>query len=284
MGIREVENWAEVTAKRRDQATSITLPAYDAGGEEEHDPWFDPHLPAHPKVDVATLKAELAKLIRRGLPATPKTAGDVLPNLRSVIARSVHPYDPVSRIASLTQLLVRVLVEYEDRGEAARILFGVAKGTRGTTLTGRRQKAADVLAYDVTHFRKQIEPEILETVATVLYEDLLRYKRRIRRAPLAEEPTGDTPQITERDFTHQEELISRIWARVYDWRAELIAAGRLEGQPGYDSQAEDHRKAAVRQEQLLRRLIDEYGSTYGDRLIQHGEAEWNADALIRLRS
>jgi hypothetical protein len=266
-----------------------TLPLVDAGGAEEHDPWAgweDPHLPPHPKVSVDDLAKELRKLLRPGLPVTPKTAGAVLPNLRSVVARSVHPYDPLSRVDSLNQLLVRMLVELgqETWGEAGRILFAVAAGTRKTTLEHRRTACADLLSYDVDHFRKHIEPKLLEDVATLLYRDLLRYKRRIRRAPLSEEPTGDTPKLTEHDFTHEEELISRIWQHVYGLRAELIAIGRLEGQPGYESQVEDHRNAATTTEKRLHELIAEFARTYGGALIRHGEVEYTADAIGRLLS
>ncbi|MEZ5171825.1 MAG: hypothetical protein R3A49_13945 [Acidimicrobiia bacterium] len=57
---------------------------------------------------------------------------------------------------------------------------------------------------------------------------------------------------------------------------------RLEDQPGYESQAEDHCQAANREEKALRDLITEYTVTYGEPLIRHGEAEYAADALIRL--
>lgn len=259
---------------------------FDAGGEASIDPWGTVAADGthHPQVSVTDLQHELGQLLRRGLPATPTTAGMILPRLRSVAARSIHPYDPISRLASLNQLLVRVLVEMDDEeyGTAARILFAIARGTRGTTLTSRRQLAADTLAYEVTHFRKRIEPKILDEVATRLYQDLLRYKRRIRRAASAEEPTGDSPSLTSGDLSHEEELVSRIWQHVYGWRAELIAAGRLQAQPGYQSQAEDHRQAAVRQEQQLQELIAEYTQTYGQRLIQHGEAEYAIEAVERL--
>ena len=219
VGVFEVENWAFV-ANPKPVDREVPAPL-DAGGDEEFDPWVDPHLPAQPKVTVAELAGELRKLLRRGLPATIKTAGDTLPRLRSVIARSIHPNDPVSRLASLNQLLVRVLVEFDDNqyGPGARILFAIAQGTRGTTLTARRERAAEALGYEATHLRKRIEPTILEQVATTLYEDLLRYKRRVRRAPTSEEPTGDTPHITSDDFTHLEELVSRIWQHVYGLRA-----------------------------------------------------------------
>src|SRR5690606_34617953 len=92
-------------------------PPIDAGGAAGFDPWADPNLPPHPHIDVEQLTEELAKAIRPGLPLTQRKAGSILPNLRSVIARSVHPYDPQSRIQALNQLLVRLVMAIESERE-----------------------------------------------------------------------------------------------------------------------------------------------------------------------
>lgn len=259
-------------------------PPIDAGGAADFDPWADLNLPPHPHVDVEQLTNELAKAIRPGLPLTQKNAGPILPNLRSVIARSVHPYDPQSRIQALNQLLVRLVMAIESERERNGLiaLFAIAKGTRGTTLDHRRQEAAAAMGYDPDHLRKRIEPQLLARLAEALYDDLLRYKRRVRRAPTAEEPTGDTPMLTEEHLTHQEELISRIWQHVYGLRAELIASARLAVQPGYESQAEDHRQAAAREMESLRMVIKEFKTIYGEEFIRHGDAEYAPEALERL--
>lgn len=266
------------------RATQQAVRPIDAGGSASYDPWAnsqDPHLPAHPQVTVEDLRTALSSVIRKGLPLTQRNAGDVLPNLRSVIARSVHPYDPQSRVQALNSLLVRLVVEHEHEGErqAQACLLAVAKGTRGTTLDHRRRAAAEVLGYDHDHFRKRIEPQLLGHLAEALYADLLRYKRRVRRAPAAEEPTGDTPSLTEQDLTHQEELVSRIWQHVYGLRAELIAQARLSAQPGYESQAEDHRQAGERELAKVRSLVAEYKQLYGEEFIRHGEAEYAVERL-----
>lgn len=262
-------------------------PPIDAGSPHDHNPWAgweDEHLPPHPLVDEDGLAKALRAVLKHGLPLTTRNAGDVLPNLRSVVARSIHPYDRSSRVDALNRLLVGIIADLgtQGAGRALAILFALAKGTRGTTLTVRQDRAAELLAYDATHFRKQIQPKLLDELAAVLYADLLRYKRRVRRAPTAEEPTGDTPSITADDFTHQEELVSRIWQHVYGLRAELIAVGRLEAHPAYASQAEDHRQAAQRERTAVDQLVREYVDTYGEALIPHGEAEWSAEGMQRL--
>jgi hypothetical protein len=241
-------------------------------------PW-DETVPA---IDVDGIKRALTTLVTKGLPAT--TAGaDQLLDLRSVYARATHPYDPQSRLAALNQLLVRILADRDDdRGEALRIMYGIAAGTRRTSLTHRRDKARAVLGYEQTHFRKDVEPQLIEELATAVYQDLLRYKRRIRRAAEAEEPTGDTPSLGEADLTHEEELISRIWQYVYGLRAELIAVARLGTDPNMTAQVEDHRQAAERARTLLRDLLGEYTGTYGTDLIRHGEAEYQVQSIERL--
>lgn len=241
-------------------------------------PWDD----SAPAIDVDGIQEALAVLLRKGLPATTTSAGALL-DLRSVRARATHPYDPQSQLQALNRLLVRLLAEWEgNEGEAMRCLFGVAAGTGGTTLTFRRQKAAAVHGYEETYFRQEVEKRYLRQVAEALYQDLLRFKRRVRRAAEAEEPTGDTPSLGASDLTHEEELISRIWQHVYGLRAELIAVGRLGFEDDMQAVVEDHRHAAERTVRQLRALIAEYTDTYGTDLVRHGDAEYSADALERL--
>jgi hypothetical protein len=121
-----------------------------------------------------------------------------------------------------------------------------------------------------------------QTQAGSRQHDLLRYRSRIRRAVESLEPTGDTPRLGPEHLTHEEELISRIWQYVYGLRAELIAHARLSESDGYAAQAEDHRQAARIQETELQGLLKEYAETYGEELIQHGDAEYNLKALRRL--
>jgi hypothetical protein len=139
-----------------------------------------------------------------------------------------------------------------------------------------------VLSYNLDHFRSRIEPEMVTAVAEELYRDLLRYKGRVTRAVETLEPTGDTPHLGPEHLTAEEELISRIWSRVYGLRAGLIAHLRLPDQDGYAGQTEDHRQAALRKHDQLRTLIAEYVDTYGKQIIQHGEAEYAVEGLERL--
>jgi hypothetical protein len=248
--------------------------------------------PKRQTVNSEQIAAALRALLRGGLPVDLKRAGEVLPNLRSVVARSVHPDDLVSRLDALNQLLVRFLAEAGDdeRGEAMRVLFGLAKGSGARNLTQRRASAAALLDYDPDHFRKHVEPALLLDLAVTIHRDLLRYKSRAKRAPgsLASyslEPTGDTPSLNETHFTHQEELVSRIWEKVYALRAEHIAVGRREraaGAAALGLEIEEHRQAADRNRAYVDALVREFIDTYGEQFIQHGEVEYSIDAVRRL--
>lgn len=234
-------------------------------------------------IDIDGLARELSQVVRKGLPASERTAASVLPNLRNVVARAVHPDDAASRVAALNDVLPKMVGQLSDDTyrEAATILFGLAPGTRGTALMARRRQAATLVGMSAEHFRKAGEPEMLTAVAELLYRDLLRYKSRVKRSVASLEPTGDTPKLEIDDLTAEEELISRIWASVYLLRAETIAHLRLVREPRYEGQAEDHRQASARVHEELRALIAEYVRTYGP-LIRHGEAEFATEALERL--
>lgn len=234
--------------------------------------------------DVETIAGALKAVARGGMPASDAVLDDALVDLFGVVARSVHPDERVSRADAFNALVPRLIESIEpdfDRA-AARILFGIEPGTAGTTLTARRARAARVGDYDPDHFRKRLEPKIIREVAVRLHKDSLRYKSRARRAPAALEPTGESPKLTEDDLTAQEEHVSRIWAELYALRAELIAAGRKSADPAYAAQVEEHRQAARAHEGRLQELIRQYVDTYGDRLIRHGDNEYDAAGLRRL--
>lgn len=230
------------------------------------------------------LAEALDLVVREGLPIDETKAPALLLDLRSVYARAVVPSEDRSRLQALNELLPRLIAGMADTNyrEAVQVLFALAGGTRGTTLTARRRQAADLLSYNPSHFRTEIEPKLVRALAAVVHDDLLRYAPRVRRAFESLEPTGDTPSLGPEHLNHEEELISRIWQHVYGLRAETIAMLRLSQEEGLATQVEDHRQAARREEELLRSVIQEYTDTYGEQLIQHGGSEYAVEGLERL--
>jgi len=243
--------------------------------------------PQRRPIEVATtdeLSTALTMVISKGLPCSEKTAPELLLDLKSVYARAVIPSDTLSRLQALNELLPRPIARLDDARyrEGVQILFGLAPGTRKTSLTARRRQGAELLGYSQAHFREAIEADLVHAVAVAVHDDLLRYRSRVKRASESLEPTGDTPALGPEHINAEEELISRIWQHVYGLRAELIATLRLSDVAGLEAQAEDHRQAGLRQQDELRRLIHEYSQTYAKEMIRHGDAEYAVEALERL--
>jgi len=262
----------------------------DHGGEGR----FSVQVQRHPP-EVETLVAALRLIARVGLPVDPGLDDDRLLGLRGVVARSIDPAIRIDRVKALNDLLVRQLDYFQDDvlADAARIVYGVASGTRHTSLTLRRAKAADVLGYDVDHFRKAVEPKIHRQMAWQLNQDSQNYTPRGREMPVRGEPSGDTPIVSAGDVASldkalHEEALSRLWAHVYALRAEIIKVERLKKWPrdptepeasaAYLAQAVANRDGEIA---IIQRLIAEYIDAYGE-AITHGDSEYNVHALMRL--
>jgi hypothetical protein len=239
---------------------------------------------APPQLDELTEALKL--VLRKGLPVTPDTAPHVLVQLRGVRARSIDAGNFLSRVKALNGLLQTLLLGLgeAEEAQALQILFAARGESRGTTLTERRRRAASVGTwdYDVTHFRKHIEPRLVRDLAWFLHDDSQAYTPRTRHAPPKTAISGDTPALTTADVNEQEELVSRIWALVYELRAELIRKARLEVEEASDEKAiEEVTGTCLWLVARLLSRIHDYLELYGERIL-HGEAEFSAEGLIRL--
>jgi hypothetical protein len=174
------------------------------------------------------LRAELKKLLKAGFPLTDARVGDILTEQRVVIAHAQHPEERASQVSALDRVLRQLLNDLgpSARGQAARTLFGSARGMRGTTLTTRRLEAAQILERHEDHLRKHIEPKLLDEIAFAFHQENLRYKPVADQARPAIAAHEDTPVVTDDSYTEQEELLCRVWSAVYGYRAELIATER----------------------------------------------------------
>ncbi|MCC4268020.1 hypothetical protein [Microbacterium schleiferi] len=245
--------------------------------------------------DVTEIARSLKAVVAQGLPVRPKFTDETVLGLRGVVARSIAPDDRLSRIKAFDDLLARLLVHYPDDelGEAARILFGLAPGTRGTNLTRRRSAAADSIERDPEHFRKRIEPGIISEVAWQLHRDSQNYIPRGRAVPPPLESSGDSPTIrvgdvANADAAQHQELLSRLWAHVYALRAEILRVERLKTWPHDPTEPSTSERVLTEaieardyEVEAVKRLIQLYIDEYGQR-IQHGDAEFDATALLRL--
>lgn len=176
--------------------------------------------------------AAVGRLLRRGLPVTPATADATLLDLRGIVARAVDPADEASRTAALDGTLRGLLARFPDTryASAARALFGLPPAEPGQNLTVRRDLAAGQAGHEVHHFRKRVEPKLIEKIAWELLADANRFTRSPMIAPRLAPATGRRPIQADPfawEVAEHEEQLSRLWSAIYAARAELLAVERL---------------------------------------------------------
>jgi hypothetical protein len=127
------------------------------------------------------------RLLRRGLPVMPSDVDPALLGLRGIVARAADPSEEGSRLAALDGTLRGLLARFPDAryAPAARTLFGLPPAEPGQNLTVRREVAAAQAGHEVHHFRKRIEPRLIEHVAWELLADADRFTRMPMIAPAA---------------------------------------------------------------------------------------------------
>ncbi|MGW4461362.1 hypothetical protein [Micromonospora sp. NPDC004704] len=244
--------------------------------------------------DVDTLVGGLERLLRDGLPATEETADPALLGLRGVWARSNDPDDVLSRVEALNKLLAGLIPKIppqreRDWARGAEVLFKLAPATAKLNLSQRYERGARAIPYNEDHFRQEIVPKILRQIARELRTDSQRYIPTAQASPQPE-LTGDAPGIrgehlSSRDRALYEERLSRLWEYVYGLRAELMAVERLKAWPEDEEHGamklEEARDSALWQTARLMHWIAMYLREY-DNVVPHGDAEYRAEALLRL--
>jgi hypothetical protein len=231
-----------------------------------------------PEID---LFAELKRLLRHGLPVVSRTAGEVLPAMRNVLARTYRYDELASRIEALNYVFKSIVDGLDTHSKVVSILFGLTPGFRSTTLTIRRQAAADEMSYDPDHFRKHIEKQLIEEFAHALYQDSLRYRDRTLYGGETRGVTEGSPKIEEQDLVEREELSARVWSAVYLMRAEFIAVGRARKNSDGTHDLRKTSEAALMAIGQMTLLLHEYVEKYGERILKSG-TEYHSDSLIRL--
>jgi hypothetical protein len=156
----------------------------------------------------------------------------VLLGLRGIAARAVDPADDASRITALDGTLRGLLARFPDTrsASAARALFGLPPAKPGQNLTLRREQAAAEAGHEAHHFRKRVEPKLIEKVAWELLADADRFTTLPMIAPRLAPATSRQPIQADPfawEVAEHEEQLSRLWSAIYAARAELLAIERL---------------------------------------------------------
>jgi hypothetical protein len=154
----------------------------------------------------------------------------LLLGLRGVVVRAADPDDEASRTTALNGVLRGTLARFPDVRYAAavRVLFGL--GAEGQNLMARRELAAHLAGHEVHHFRKRVEPRLLDQLAGLLLADGDRFTRSRVIAPRLTPVAGRQMVVADPfawEVAEHEEALSRLWAAIYALRSELLAVERL---------------------------------------------------------
>lgn len=243
---------------------------------------------------LTTIRDGLKALLADGLPATEETASEDLLRLRGVWARSSSPDNLISRVSGLNKLLRQEIERIppsrgKDWSQGARIMYGLAIGTKKMVWSERRDTAARAVGYNEDHFRQEVVDRIVLQLARQLYQDHQRYyDQRDEHSPF-QDAYDDSPGLTEQEVASREdallsELTSRIWEHVYGLRAELIAVVRLkawpDGENGFEK-LEEARGSVLWHTAKLVELVRRFVADYGEQILR-GQTAYSAESLVRL--
>jgi hypothetical protein len=229
---------------------------------------------ARPSTDDA-LPGEVRSLLRSGLPVRVEHCGSELLGLRGVKARAQRPNDQGSRARALDGLLREQLdrLENADLALAARLLFGAEAATSGATLTARRTAAAEAAGYEVHHFRKRIEPKLLDLVAWQLRRDSEEFAARHTQPPelhIGSGPLVLPPDVFAWEAAEHQHALASLWGAVYLLRAELLTVARLRSMQAAEDDLNVAATTALWRHALVLRISADYRASYGAILLHVG--------------
>ncbi|RKS79499.1 hypothetical protein BZB76_0969 [Actinomadura pelletieri DSM 43383] len=223
------------------------------------------------------LREEMRRLLRAGLPVRAQQCGPALLGLRGVKARAVDVDDRSSLAYALDGLLREQLSRFgnAELAKPARLLFGVDDSTSGTTLTSRREVAAAAAGYEVHHFRKRVEPKLVDLVIWQLRRDSEELTVETA-APPRLRPAVGRPNLPADVFAweaaeHQHALAS-LWGAVYLLRAELVKVAQLVSMDATESELADAADTALWRQALVLHATRHYQSAYGSALLHAATA------------
>lgn len=231
------------------------------------------------------LVAALRRALRSGLPLQVTNVDRNILSLSGVVARANVPNDLGSLAVALDGLIRWKLATFEalQLKEAASVLFGVTQNGAGRTLMERRSQAAKASGYEAHHFRKKIEPQILGLLATALANDSEEYRKNRAAAPLllvsGSRPGRLPADVMAWEAVEHEETLMRLWASIYDLRAQLLSIERLSSMEAEASVLAAAGDTALWKTAIMLERVERYRSAYGVRVLH---SEWDvgpADAL-----
>lgn len=217
------------------------------------------------------LAEELRLILKAGLPVRATRCGPVLLALRGVQGRALDPDDPASRARALDSLLRAQLdrLENTELADAAVLLFGAEPSTSGATLTARREAAANVAGFEAHHFRKRIEPKLLDLLAWQLHRDSEDFVSRRADPPELTRSTAAIhlpADVFAWEAAEHQQALARLWSAVYALRAELLAVARLVSMDAHH-ELDTAADLALWRQALVLSAAQDYRAAYGGVLL-----------------
>jgi len=204
--------------------------------------------------DNAAIVSDLQELRRRGL----KSLRDRRYSSLGALGRQYQGQQAADDEGTTVETMLRLAIERLGKGplgEAARLTFGFAAGTRGMPSAARRRQAAAVYDLQPESFRKQPEHDLLTEVA-----------RELRQLALGQPDQVAAVQqpIPGVDWVERFEWYYRLWAPISGLRNDLDAALQLRNQA--DDEWDDYASYALvhltRFSLVLHRFIDAHGGMW----------------------
>jgi hypothetical protein len=172
-------------------------------------------------------------------------------------------------------------LENAELAPAARLLFGAEAATSGATLTARRTAAATASGYEVHHFRKRIEPKLLDLLAWQLRRDSEEFTARHAEPP--ELRTASGPLVLPADVfaweaAEHQHALAALWGAVYLLRAELLTVARLKSMEATEDDLGAAASIALWRHALVLRASADYRASYGAVLL-HAASELGPEKI-----
>ncbi|MGH7657435.1 MAG: hypothetical protein ACREL6_04305 [Gemmatimonadales bacterium] len=150
-------------------------------------------------------------------------------------------------------------------------------------LTPRRTQAAREAGYEEHHFRKRVEPRVLEQLAAALLADSDRFTRSQVVAPRLAVSSGRQTVAADPfawEVAEHEEALTRLWAAIYALHAELLTVERLISLGAERQQVIDHAVTAAWRWALASTETDIVAAAFGGTAA--GDPVSTAHDLVRL--
>lgn len=193
--------------------------------------------------------------------------------------------DEGSRFSALERVIRWQIAQFEnpELRPAAAILFGTEPTSSGLTLTRRRRAAAMESGYEANHFRKRIEPQIVERLAWQLNKLSDDYLHPFALAPrlieTKERPRPVPTEIMAWEVLEHHTVVCYVWSSVYALRAALMNIERIVSMEARPNETNDAIAGALWHAARLLFFAADYRGRYADGAPGHSSNARRVDLL-----